>query len=153
MNRTSFPALALLLVGGIFSIAGCSDQPLIGGSAGEVDTANGLVKTDILLGEGRVAAARRKVTVHYTGWLYDENTPDNKGKKFDSSRDSGKPYSFQLGAGHVIKGWDVGVSGMKVGGRRTLIIPPGLGYGARSYSNTIPANATLIFDVEMLGVD
>ncbi|TXT23645.1 MAG: FKBP-type peptidyl-prolyl cis-trans isomerase FkpA [Gallionellaceae bacterium] len=153
MKRIFSRRLALLLVAGIFSIAGCSDQPLIGGGGGETDTASGLVKTDILLGEGGVAAARRKVTVHYTGWLYDENAPENKGKKFDSSRDSGKPYSFQLGAGQVIKGWDVGVSGMKEGGRRTLTIPPGLGYGARGYSNMIPANATLIFDVEMLGVD
>lgn len=152
MERIFSRRLALLLVAGIFSIVGCSDQPLIGGG-GEADTASGLVKTDILLGDGRVAAARRNVTVHYTGWLYDENAPENKGKKFDSSRDSGKPYSFQLGAGYVIKGWDAGISGMKEGGRRMLVIPPGLGYGARGYSNTIPANATLVFDVEMLGVD
>lgn len=152
MKRIFSHLLALLLVAGVFLVAGCSDQPLIGGGA--PDTAGGgLVKTDILSGEGRVAAARLNVTVHYTGWLYDENAPENKGKKFDSSRDSGKPYRFQLGAGYVIKGWDVGISGMKVGGRRMLVIPPELGYGARGYSNKIPANATLVFDVEMLDVD
>jgi FKBP-type peptidyl-prolyl cis-trans isomerase FkpA len=89
------------------------------------------------------------VHVHYTGWLYNDG---QQGAKFDSSRDRGQPFSFPLGAGHVIKGWDEGVAGMKVGGQRTLIIPPGLGYGARGAGGVIPPNATLKFDVELLGV-
>ena len=111
-----------------------------------------LIKTDIKLGEGSQATAGHDVTVHYTGWLYDEAAAGNKGKKFDSSRDRGQPFNFPLGAGHVIKGWDQGVEGMKVGGQRTLVIPANLGYGARGAGGVIPPNATLVFDVELLGV-
>ncbi len=92
------------------------------------------------------------VSVHYTGWLYDEAAPDHKGEKFDSSRDRGTPFEFPLGGGRVIKGWDQGVAGMKVGGQRILTIPPEMGYGARGAGGVIPPNATLIFDVELLGV-
>ncbi|MCK5725955.1 MAG: FKBP-type peptidyl-prolyl cis-trans isomerase [Thiotrichaceae bacterium] len=109
-----------------------------------------LVKKDIKVGEGAVATAGHGVQVHYTGWLYDANAADNHGKKFDSSVDRGKPFSFPLGGGRVIKGWDQGVVGMKVGGKRTLIIPPEMGYGARGAGRSIPPNATLIFDVELL---
>lgn len=112
-----------------------------------------LIKTDITLGEGTQASAGQEVSVHYTGWLYDESAPDNKGKKFDSSRDRGMPFEFPLGAGHVIKGWDVGVEGMKIGGQRVLTIPAEMGYGARGAGGAIPPNATLIFDVELLGVN
>ena len=91
--------------------------------------------------------------MHYTGWLYDETAPEHKGKKFDSSRDRGQPFEFPLGAGHVIKGWDAGVAGMKVGGQRTLIIPSDMGYGSRGAGGVIPPNATLVFDVELLGVN
>ena len=90
--------------------------------------------------------------VHYTGWLYDASKPDQKGAKFDSSRDRQVPFGFFLGAGKVIKGWDEGVVGMKVGGQRTLVIPPGLAYGDRAMGNVIPANSTLIFDVELIEV-
>jgi FKBP-type peptidyl-prolyl cis-trans isomerase len=94
----------------------------------------------------------RQVTVHYTGWLHDASKPDNKGTKFDSSRDRNDPFPFQLGAGEVITGWDEGVAGMKVGGQRTLTIPPEKGYGARGAGGVIPPNATLLFDVELLDV-
>jgi FKBP-type peptidyl-prolyl cis-trans isomerase len=92
------------------------------------------------------------VTVHYTGWLFDPAAIDNKGRKFDSSVDRKSPFAFGLGAGQVIRGWDQGVAGMKVGGQRTLVISPEMGYGARGAGGVIPPNATLIFDVELLGV-
>ena len=111
-----------------------------------------LVKTDLKAGKGAEAIAGKSVDVHYTGWLYDTTKADHKGKKFDSSLDRGKPFSFKLGAGMVIKGWDQGVGGMKVGGKRTLVIPSELAYGSRGAGGIIPPNATLIFDVELLNV-
>jgi FKBP-type peptidyl-prolyl cis-trans isomerase len=107
--------------------------------------------TDIREGTG-AEAVPGPVTVHYTGWLFDPNAPDKKGKKFDSSHDRGEPFRFRLGAGQVIQGWDKGVLGMKVGGMRRLTIPPELGYGARGAGSVIPPNAMLIFEVELLGV-
>jgi FKBP-type peptidyl-prolyl cis-trans isomerase FkpA len=111
-----------------------------------------LVKKDIKVGEGREAEAGTNVTVHYTGWLYDPSKPDGRGEKFDSSVDRSEPFVFFLGGGQVIQGWDQGVAGMKVGGKRTLIIPPDMGYGAYGAGGVIPPNATLLFDVELLGV-
>jgi FKBP-type peptidyl-prolyl cis-trans isomerase FkpA len=111
-----------------------------------------LQKIDVKQGSGAEAVAGKIAVVHYTGWLYDPAKPDNKGAKFDSSRDSGKPFEFPLGGGRVIKGWDTGVVGMKVGGQRTLIIPPDMGYGARGAGGVIPPNATLMFDVELIEV-
>ena len=111
-----------------------------------------LVKTEVKAGTGSEAVSGRVVTVHYTGWLYNETAADKKGTKFDSSRDRNDPFSFRLGAGEVIPGWDQGVAGMKVGGQRTLTIPAHLGYGARGAGGVIPPNATLLFDVELLGV-
>ncbi|MBC7779431.1 MAG: FKBP-type peptidyl-prolyl cis-trans isomerase [Proteobacteria bacterium] len=108
--------------------------------------------TDRKAGTGAEAVAGKTVSVHYTGWLYDPAAADGKGKKFDSSVDSKKPFSFGLGGGQVIRGWDQGVAGMKVGGQRTLLIPPEMGYGARGAGGVIPPNATLLFDVELLGV-
>ena len=116
------------------------------------DSTQGMKMTDVKEGTGAEAVNGKTVVVHYTGWLYDEAAPDHKGKKFDSSRDRGDPFDFPLGAGHVIKGWDQGVAGMKVGGQRTLVIPPEMGYGARGAGGVIPPNATLLFDVELLGV-
>ena len=104
------------------------------------------------VGTGTEATSGKTVSVHYTGWLYDPKTADHKGKKFDSSKDHGDPFEFKLGAGQVIRGWDQGVAGMKVGGVRTLVIPSELGYGARGAGGVIPPNATLLFDVELLGV-
>ncbi|MBY0339447.1 MAG: FKBP-type peptidyl-prolyl cis-trans isomerase [Acetobacteraceae bacterium] len=109
--------------------------------------------TDITEGTGTMALAGKTVSVHYTGWLFDANAPENKGRKFDSSRDRGEPFSFPLGQGHVIAGWDRGVAGMRIGGHRRLTIPPEMGYGARGAGGVIPPNATLVFDVELLGVD
>ena len=111
-----------------------------------------LVKIDRTLGSGAEAITGKNVFVHYSGWLYTSKAGDGKGKKFDSSVDRGSPFNFPLGAGRVIAGWDQGVAGMKVGGKRTLIIPPQLGYGARGAGGVIPPNATLIFDVELLEV-
>ena len=114
-----------------------------------IEMPNGLKYTDNTTGTGTEATAGKKVSVHYTGWLYNNGT---KGAKFDSSVDRGQPFQFTLGAHQVIAGWDEGVAGMKVGGKRTLIIPPELGYGARGAGGVIPPNATLVFDVELLGV-
>ena len=111
-----------------------------------------LVKKDTVVGEGREAEPGFNVTVHYTGWLYDPAQPDGHGKKFDSSLDRREPFVFFLGGGQVIQGWDEGFAGMKIGGKRTLIIPPEMGYGARGAGGAIPPNATLIFDVELLGI-
>ena len=112
-------------------------------------TPSGLQYEDEVEGTGPEAKAGQQVKVHYTGWLYENGV---QGKKFDSSRDRKDPFEFSLGAGMVIRGWDEGVAGMKVGGKRTLIIPPALGYGARGAGGVIPPNATLMFDVELLAV-
>lgn len=108
-------------------------------------TASGLEYWDIRPGTGPEAKAGQRVKVHYTGWL-------TNGKKFDSSVDAGKPFSFTIGSGDVIKGWDEGVTGMKVGGKRQLRVPPQLAYGERGYPGAIPPNSTLIFDVRLLGI-
>ena len=110
-----------------------------------ITTPSGLQYEELAIGEGDLAEAGKTVDVHYTGWLTD-------GFKFDSSVDRGQPFNFQLGAGHVIRGWDEGVAGMRVGGKRKLTIPSELGYGPRGAGGVIPPNATLVFDVELLGV-
>jgi FKBP-type peptidyl-prolyl cis-trans isomerase FkpA len=112
-------------------------------------TASGLKLEDTVVGSGAEAAAGQHVSVHYTGWLYEN---EQVGTKFDSSKDRGQPFDFALGAGRVIRGWDEGVVGMKVGGTRRMIIPAELGYGARGAGGVIPPNATLLFEVELLGV-
>ncbi len=111
-----------------------------------------LKKVDTKQGDGAEAVAGKTVIVHYTGWLYDPSVPDGHGAKFDSSVDRKSPFGFPLGAGRVIKGWDEGVAGMKVGGKRILVIPPQMGYGERGAGSVIPPNATLLFDVELLEV-
>lgn len=110
-----------------------------------IKTPSGLTIEDLVVGNGDSAAAGQRVSVHYTGWTTD-------GKKFDSSKDRGQPFMFSLGEGEVIRGWDEGVAGMKVGGKRKLTIPPELGYGSRGAGKVIPPNATLLFEVELLGV-
>lgn len=118
-------------------------------AGGTVTTATGLKITDTKVGTGPSPRTGQICVMHYTGWLYVNGA---KGAKFDSSKDRGQPFEFPIGTGRVIKGWDEGVATMKVGGTRTLIIPPDLGYGARGAGGVIPPNATLIFDVELLGV-
>ena len=110
-----------------------------------------LVKTDTVVGKGKEAVAGKTVEVHYTGWLHEPAAANKRGKQFDSSVGRG-PFSFPLGGGRVIKGWDEGVAGMKVGGKRTLVIPPELAYGKRGAGGVIPPDATLVFDVELLDV-
>jgi FKBP-type peptidyl-prolyl cis-trans isomerase FkpA len=115
-------------------------------------TPSGLIINDVKEGSGAVATAGQQVSVHYTGWLYDPTAANQRGEKFDSSKDRNDPFQFELGGGMVIRGWDEGVQGMKVGGTRVLTIPPELGYGARGAGGVIPPNATLVFEVELLGV-
>ena len=115
----------------------------------KLTTPSGLVIEELAVGTGAEATAGKNVTVHYTGWLL---YGGEKGRKFDSSRDRNQPFEFPLGAGKVIKGWDEGVQGMRIGGSRRLTIPPELGYGARGAGGVIPPNATLVFEVELLGV-
>ena len=117
-----------------------------------ITTASGLQYDDTKLGDGPEAAAGQRVSVHYTGWLSKPEAERGRGSKFDSSKDRGDPFKFQLGAGQVIGGWDEGVQGMKVGGTRVLLIPPELGYGARGAGGVIPPNATLVFEVDLLAV-
>src|SRR6267142_4706761 len=138
-------ALALVSLTAPFPIARAAD-----GAQGKMsELPSGLKYTDTNVGTGTEATKGKKVSVHYTGWLYNNGT---KGAKFDSSLDRGQPFAFGLGAGQVIRGWDEGVAGMKVGGKRTLIIPPELGYGARGAGGVIPPNATLVFDVELVEI-
>jgi FKBP-type peptidyl-prolyl cis-trans isomerase FkpA len=137
---------AALLAGPLMAQAETSNTIL------KVANVSELKKIDNVVGTGDEAIAGHNVSVHYTGWLYDEAAADHKGRKFDSSVDRGQPFNFPLGGGRVIRGWDEGVAGMKVGGKRTLIIPPEFGYGARGAGGVIPPNATLVFDVELLGV-
>jgi len=136
-------AIALL----VSVLAACAGDNNMGRSS-----ITALQKQDVKAGTGAAATPGQKVTVHYTGWLYDEGKSDHKGTKFDSSRDHNEPFTFRLGGGEVIPGWDQGVAGMKVGGQRTLTIPPDLGYGSQGAGGVIPPNATLVFDVELLNV-
>jgi len=162
MTLTFRHGLAAILVFAI-SMAACAEEPATAatppavtpppapaaGSPQEV-----LLVTDVVKGIGNEALPGLIVVVHYTGWLFDPAAPEQRGKKFDSSRDRNQPFSFPLGAGHVIKGWEQGVPGMKVGGLRRLVIPPSLGYGSRNIDNgLIPPNSTLLFEVELLGLE
>lgn len=115
--------------------------------------ADQLISTDLATGEGEPIAAGQVAVVHYTGWLYEAGAPDNKGRKFDSSLDRNDPFRFQVGAGEVISGWDQGVAGMKKGGKRRLVIPAALAYGDAGAGGVIPGGATLVFDVELLGIE
>ena len=143
-------ALALVTALAAGPLAALATTPASAQATGStMTTASGLKFTDGKAGTGATPAAGQTCVMHYTGWLYENGV---KGKKFDSSVDRGQPFEFTIGRGQVIKGWDEGVASMKVGGKRTLIIPPDLGYGARGAGGVIPPNATLMFDVELLGV-
>jgi FKBP-type peptidyl-prolyl cis-trans isomerase len=142
--RLAGAALALAI-----SVAGASLGHAAAAEPKVIEMPDGLKYTDSKVGDGAVASPGASVSVHYTGWLDKDGT---KGAKFDSSLDRGQPFQFTLGAHQVIAGWEEGVAGMKVGGERTLIIPPELGYGARGAGGVIPPNATLIFDVQLLKV-
>jgi FKBP-type peptidyl-prolyl cis-trans isomerase len=144
----------VLLISGLTAASACSsDEPAATQTGAEgMSNITSLQISDTKVGGGAEAKRGQEVSVHYTGWLYDEKAANHHGKKFDSSRDRNDPFEFRLGAGMVIRGWDDGVAGMKVGGTRTLVIPPALGYGARGAGGDIPPNATLVFDVELLGV-
>ncbi len=140
-------ALAVVAVGLIAANTPTSTQAQTVGKS--MTTASNLQITDTVVGTGVSPKTGQKCVMHYTGWLYQDGV---KGKKFDSSLDRGQPFEFKIGTGQVIGGWDEGVASMKVGGKRTLIIPPALGYGARGAGGVIPPNATLMFDVELLDV-
>jgi FKBP-type peptidyl-prolyl cis-trans isomerase FkpA len=115
--------------------------------------ASSLVSTDLKRGSGNPIVAGQYAVVQYTGWLYEPSAPENKGREFDSSSNTGKPFRFRVGAGEVIKGWDQGVLGMQPGGQRRLIIPPGLAYGDQGAGGVIPPGATLVFDVDLIGIE
>lgn len=134
------------------TLASCSDNSNNNSGKQTMQENASFIKTDVVIGEGATAEKGKTVSVHYTGWLFDEKADNKHGTKFDSSVDRGDPLEFPLGVGRVIKGWDEGVAGMKVGGKRTLTIPPEMGYGSAGAGGVIPANATLIFDVELLAI-
>ena len=142
-------AIALALVSAVTFIDGMSTSASAQAKGTPVTTASGLQTIDSTVGTGASPTKGQRCSMHYTGWLYNNGV---KGAKFDSSVDRGEPFEFVIGVGQVIKGWDEGVASMKVGGKRTLIIPAELGYGARGAGGVIPPNATLTFDVELLGV-
>lgn len=141
MRRLSILLLATLL------LTACADPgPPPGGTIAAFQA------IDQKVGEGAVAKSGQEVVVHYTGWNYDEKAPDKHGSKFDSSRDRNEPFTFLLGAGRVIRGWDEGVAGMRVGGKRVLMIPAAYGYGRKGAGGVIPPNGSLVFEVELLEV-
>lgn len=149
--RATPRALALALIIGSAAIATAVTivTPTFAQTGKSMTTASGLTITDSVVGTGATPKTGQTCVMHYTGWLYNDGV---KGKKFDSSLDRGEPFAFAIGTGQVIKGWDEGVASMQVGGKRTLIIPAALGYGARGAGGVIPGNATLMFDVELLAV-
>lgn len=142
---------ALLLAGaGMVACSGRTPTSPVNAPAASAVTT--LQMTELVAGTGAEAIRGSQAGVHYTGWLHDPQAADGKGRKFDSSRDAGQPFAFVLGAGQVIKGWDQGVEGMRVGGQRRLVIPASLAYGERGAGGVIPPGATLVFDVELLAV-
>jgi peptidylprolyl isomerase len=146
--RAAFATVCVAVLAVAVSII-MSEPSMSQSATSPVTTSSGLQYIDTKAGTGAQPKQNQTAVVHYTGWLYENGV---KGRKFDSSVDRNEPFEFPVGAGRVIKGWDEGVAGMKVGGKRTLIVPPQLGYGARGAGSVIPPNATLMFDVELLGL-
>lgn len=149
-KRSLFLPIAVLVAAGFYLFA--MNYPFKETKKVDQAALAALVKTDIKPGTGEIATAGKTVSVHYTGWLYDEAASGHQGKKFDSSRDRNQPFEFPLGGGQVIPGWELGMEGMKVGGQRLLIIPPELAYGTKGTGGVIPPNAKLVFDIELLAV-
>jgi FKBP-type peptidyl-prolyl cis-trans isomerase FkpA len=155
IRRLVFPvAIACAITA---ALLGCgaepSDVPAASGARAPSGAVSSLEVTDLTRGTGGVAAAGQYAVVQYTGWLYEPAAPDHKGKEFDSSLKSGTPFRFRLGGGEVIKGWDQGVAGMQVGGKRRLVIPADLAYGDSGAGGVIPPGATLVFDVDLVGIE
>jgi FKBP-type peptidyl-prolyl cis-trans isomerase FkpA len=150
-RRQRLSAIAASAGCALLLLAGCSRQELPAATA--ADQVAGMQVTELVVGQGPEAARDAKVTVHYTGWLYDHAAADGKGREFDSSRNGGRPFSFQIGHGQVIAGWDRGVAGMRAGGQRRLVIPADLAYGDQGAGGVIPPGATLVFDVELLAIE
>lgn len=148
ITRARTAAIALAVAAAVLMVA-AAFMPASAQTGTKVTTPSGLQIVDTKVGTGATPKTGQTCVMHYTGWLYQNGA---KGAKFDSSLDRGRPFDFPIGTGRVIKGWDEGVASMKVGGKRTLIIPPDLGYGARGAGNVIPPNATLLFEVELLDV-
>lgn len=150
-----YPFLSIALAS--LALAGCGSRNQDAGTANAAPAPSTAEEArlkiiELKAGQGPAISRGQAAAVHYTGWLFDPNAPDNKGTKFDSSLDRGQPFVFQVGAGQVIPGWDEGVAGMSVGQQRRLVIPPEMGYGASGAGGVIPPNATLVFDVELLGI-
>lgn len=150
MSKNAVISAALILL-----LAACkpAEPPPPAASAQSAPAITELVINDIAIGSGEPIGSGQVAVVHYTGWLYEPSAPQHQGKKFDSSRDKGQPFRFAVGAGRVIQGWDQGVAGMAVGGRRELIVPSHLGYGDSGAGGVIPPGATLLFDVELLAIE
>ena len=146
---TSAPAIFAFFIALLMAVSALNTGTAFAAGKKMTTTASGLQYTDTVEGTGDQPKTGQICVMHYTGWLYEDG---KKGAKFDSSVDRGQPFEFPIGAGRVIGGWDEGVASMKIGGKRTLIIPPALGYGARGAGGVIPPNATLLFEVELLGV-
>ena len=145
------PVLAVALLAA--ACGGKEQAPQSAPAAAPVAAPTVLERTDIVKGTGEGISQGQVAVVHYTGWLFDPRAAEQKGTKFDSSRDRGEPFKFAIGAGQVIRGWDEGVQGMQPGGQRRLVVPPDLGYGDRGAGNVIPPGATLVFDVELLAIE
>ncbi|HET9446559.1 MAG TPA: FKBP-type peptidyl-prolyl cis-trans isomerase [Steroidobacteraceae bacterium] len=144
--------LAIGVVSVVLAACGGKEEAATTAPVAAVAAPTELQKIDVVHGTGEGASQGQIAVVHYTGWLYDPTAPEQKGKKFDSSRDRGQPFEFRIGNREVIRGWDEGVQGMQPGGQRRLVIPAALGYGDAGFGGVIPPNATLLFDVELLAI-
>ena len=152
LDRLSKAAVVCALLCALPALPGCGTKTSQN-VASSSTAASSLASIDLKPGSGNPIVAGQYAVVQYTGWLYEPSAPENKGREFDSSLNSGKPFRFQVGAGEVIKGWDQGVLGMQTGGQRRLVVPPELAYGDRGAGGVIPPGATLVFDVDLIGIE